>query len=297
MWTHKLDFYPDTLRRHPKIQIERTRKQLRIVPKEPPPETRVSLMSQSLKCCCPDNAYNIGFLTAPVEHFQVSKKVLYIQPQWRSENTPATIEANPTLLALQKMANKNITANFDNNIHCTCNLPKSLTTTMPTFDEKSGKLELFEHLFQTNLKIHNSLTEDKRLIYFYSLMRGDACRFSKTSAAQPEKICEFCQFSMVNTSNLNLWPQQNKPSRNLLLIQQTKIGWFSWWTSQSDQKSIRISCSGRHWTIHICQNATTTEEINKPGPLGKWHIWTDFHTPWKGIRIERFGRSWRAIYI
>ena len=43
---------------------------------------------------------------------------------------------------------------------------------MPTFDGKSGKL--FEDLFQTSLKIHTQLTEEDRINYFHSLMRGDA---------------------------------------------------------------------------------------------------------------------------
>ena len=42
------------------------------------------------------------------------------------------------------------------------------------FDGKSEKLELFEDLFQTSLKIHNQLTEEDRINYFQSLMRGEA---------------------------------------------------------------------------------------------------------------------------
>ena len=45
---------------------------------------------------------------------------------------------------------------------------------MPTFDGKSEKFELFEDLFQTNLKNHIQLTEEDRINYFHSLMRGDA---------------------------------------------------------------------------------------------------------------------------
>ena len=45
---------------------------------------------------------------------------------------------------------------------------------MPTFDGKTKKFELFENLFQTSLKIHNQLTEDDRINYFHSLVRGDA---------------------------------------------------------------------------------------------------------------------------
>ena len=45
---------------------------------------------------------------------------------------------------------------------------------MPTFDGKSEKFELFEDLFQTSLKIYNQLTEEDKINYFHSLMRGDA---------------------------------------------------------------------------------------------------------------------------
>ena len=45
---------------------------------------------------------------------------------------------------------------------------------MPTFDGKTEIFELFEDLFQTSLKIHNQLTEEDRINYFHSLMRGDA---------------------------------------------------------------------------------------------------------------------------
>ena len=96
------------------------------------------------------------------------------QPQFRSENTPATIEADQILLALQQLANNNNSANFHNNINRI-----STTTTMPTFDGKSEKFELFEDLFQTSLKIHNQLTEEDRNNYFHSLMKGDALQTFK----------------------------------------------------------------------------------------------------------------------
>ena len=101
------------------------------------------------------------------------------QPRCRSENTPATIEADQILLALQQLANNNNSANFHNNINRISKLPKSLTTTMPTFDRKSEKFELFEDLFQTSLKIHNELTESDRINYFRCLTRGDALQTFK----------------------------------------------------------------------------------------------------------------------
>ena len=46
------------------------------------------------------------------------------QPQFRSENTPAMIEADQILLALQQLANNNNSANFPNNINRISKLPK-----------------------------------------------------------------------------------------------------------------------------------------------------------------------------
>ena len=113
------------------------------------------------------------------------------QPQFRSENSPATVEADQILLALQQLANNNNSANFQNNINRISKLPKSLTTTMPTFDRTSAKFELFEGLFQTSLKIHNQLTEDDRINYFHSLMKGDALQtFKKINGPTQENLEE-----------------------------------------------------------------------------------------------------------
>ena len=113
------------------------------------------------------------------------------QPQFRSENTPATTEADQILLALQQLATNSNSANFNNNISRISKLPKSLTTTMPTFDGKSENFELFEDLFQTSLKIHNQLTEGDKVNYFHSLMRGDALQtFKNISSRSRENLTE-----------------------------------------------------------------------------------------------------------
>ena len=109
------------------------------------------------------------------------------QPQFRSENTPATLEADQIFLALQKLATNSNSANFNNNISRISKLPKSLTTTMPTFDGKSEKFEQFEDLFQTNLKIHNQLTEEDNINYFHSLMRADALQTFKNITSPIER--------------------------------------------------------------------------------------------------------------
>ena len=93
------------------------------------------------------------------------------QPQFRSENTPTTIEAYQISLALQQLANNKNSANFHNNINRISKLPKSLKTTMLTFKEKSENFEQFEDLFPTSIKFHNQLTKDDQINYFHALMR------------------------------------------------------------------------------------------------------------------------------
>ena len=89
-------------------------------------------------------------------------------PQFRSENTLVMIEI---LLAFQQLANNKSSANFHNNINRIFKVPESLTTTVPTFDGRTEKFELFENLFQRSLKLHNQLTEVDKTNYFHSLMK------------------------------------------------------------------------------------------------------------------------------
>ena len=113
------------------------------------------------------------------------------QPQFRSENTPATTEADQILLALQQLATNTNSANVNTISNRISKLLKSLTTTMPTFDGKSEKFELFEDLFQTSLKIHNQLTEEDKINYFHSLMRGDALQtFKNIDSPNRENLTE-----------------------------------------------------------------------------------------------------------
>ena len=115
------------------------------------------------------------------------KAISTSQPQFRSENTPATFEADQILLALYQLARNSNSANANNTSNKISKLPKSLTTTMPTFDGKSEKFELFEDLFQTSLKIHNQLTEGDKVNYFHSLMRGDALQTFKNISSRNRK--------------------------------------------------------------------------------------------------------------
>ena len=112
------------------------------------------------------------------------------QPQFRSGNTPATIESDQILLAFQRLAKFSNSANFKNNINRISNMPKSLTTTMPTFNGKSEKFELFEDLYQTSLKIYNQITEEDKKTN--STLSCVVMRYkpSKTSLAPTERNWE-----------------------------------------------------------------------------------------------------------
>ena len=115
------------------------------------------------------------------------------QPQFRSESTTATFEGDQVLLAFQLLATNSYSANFNNNINSISKLPKSLRTTMLTFDGNSERFELIVDLFQTNLKNknHNRLTEEDKINHFHSLMRGDALKtFKNITSSNRENLGE-----------------------------------------------------------------------------------------------------------
>ena len=61
------------------------------------------------------------------------------QPHFRSENTPATIEADQILLTLQKLATKSNSANFNNKISRILKLPKFSQQQYPRFMENQRR--------------------------------------------------------------------------------------------------------------------------------------------------------------
>ena len=109
------------------------------------------------------------------------------QPQLRSENTPATIEADQILLSLQQLANKNNSANFHNNINRFSKLPKSLFTTMPTFDGKSEKLSCLKIYSRRAWKYVMSLMKITESITSILSWGGMRYKLSRELMAQPER--------------------------------------------------------------------------------------------------------------
>ena len=146
------------------------------------------------------------------------------QPQFCSENTRAMIEADQFLLALEQLANNNISANFHINISKISTLPISLTTTMPTFDGKSENFELFEELVQTSLKIRYQLTEDDKINCFHSLMKADAVRtFKNINGTTRDEMGEILPVFRRKYEKPHRCQQRNLNSRNSSSIQRTKI--------------------------------------------------------------------------
>ena len=217
------------------------------------------------------------------------------QPTIHSENTPAMTEADQIFLVLQQLAINSTTANFNSHIHRISNLPKSLTTTMPTFNGEIREVWAVCRLFPIRSQTPQPADWNRQNQLLHSPMKGDELqRFENINGPTRENLGEtlvvFCRKHVK--PNRRQW--QNINSRNLFQPRRSKVSWSSWWTSKASLRLIRNSCSCYHRTIHICQNATTPEEINKPGPVEKWHVWTDCHTPRKGIRAEWFRSCWRT---
>ena len=80
----------------------------------------------------------------------------------------------------------------DNNDGIDLPMPKALTASLPTFDGKSKKFELFEDLFRNNNKMYPHFTEIQKINYFHSLLRGDAlqafCSIEDTKKDSLDKI-------------------------------------------------------------------------------------------------------------
>ena len=76
------------------------------------------------------------------------QKYLRSSPQFQvhSMNTPAAVDADHNLLALQQQLSNSNSSIF-NNINRISKLPMSLATIKPTFEGKSEKVQLFENLF------------------------------------------------------------------------------------------------------------------------------------------------------
>ena len=52
-------------------------------------------------------------------------------------------------------------------------LPMPIAASLPVFDGKSEKFQLFKDLFRNNIKMYSHITEIQKIFYFHSLLRGN----------------------------------------------------------------------------------------------------------------------------
>ena len=197
------------------------------------------------------------------------------QPQICSENAPATIEADQILLALQQLATNSNSVNFDIDSNRISKLLKSLVTSMPTFDGTSEKSELFEDLLPTKLKIHNQLTEEDKIYYSHFLMRDDALQtFKNISSRNRENLTEI--LTVFRRKDLEPQSMAAKHKFQQLVFNPANQKLIDFLDElqklAKDAFGVAAQAITNHWPIHICQDASTTEEINKPGALGERHV-------------------------
>ena len=113
------------------------------------------------------------------------------QVQLRSENTPASIEADQTFLFLEQLANNINFANINNNISRISKLPKSLTTTMPTFDGNLKSLSCLKISFKRASIFATSWMKMKKSNISIFSWRGNALQtFGNISNPTQKKLGE-----------------------------------------------------------------------------------------------------------
>ena len=193
------------------------------------------------------------------------------QPQFRSENTLATIEAGQILLALPQLVNNNNTANFHNNITKISTLPKSLTKMMPTIDGKSKKFQLFQNLFQTSLKSHNQLTEEDRIDYFHSFMTEDALQtFKNLNGPTRENLGEFLEVFRRKYLKLpSMATAKHKFQKHVFNPANHKLVDFHHELQKLAKDAFRIAAHAIIEQFRYAKTPPYLKKNNKSGPLGE----------------------------
>ena len=145
------------------------------------------------------------------------------------------------------MATNSNSAHFNNNINRIPKLPKSPTTTMPTFVWRSEKIELLEDLVETSMESHIQLSEEDKKI-FQSRKRGDALQtFRNITSLNRKTLGE----------NLTVFPRK-LVSATGLPPSESEINRFSGRTLETSETYNRSCRSAAHGAIHRCQKSLPT---------------------------------------
>ena len=143
-------------------------------------------------------------------------------------------------------------------------LPKAMSTTMPTFDGKTDKFEHFEDLFQTSLKVYPNITEEEKIHYFHSLLRGEALQtFRNMTDATREHLNDIlmttvCQTTVSSNSTLQMGKSGVQPKP-------TNIPRLPRAVSKVSTRSLRGGRPSFHRNLLLRQNAPPSQEGSKPG--------------------------------
>ena len=115
------------------------------------------------------------------------------QPQFRSKNTPATMEADQILLALQQLANNNNTANFHNNINGISKFPNCQCRSRQRCPRSTGNLRSSSCLKTFSKRVSKFIISWPKMTgSITSILSWEEMRYKllKTLMAQPERTWE-----------------------------------------------------------------------------------------------------------
>ena len=184
-------------------------------------------------------------------------------PQFRSENIPATTEADQILLAFQQVASNSNSAIFNNNnSNKISRLPKSLTATTPIFEGKLETFEMFEEKFQTAMNNHNQLTEEDKIQYLASHLRGDDLQnISSPGRENSAEILtvfrrKYGKPQSMARSKHKFWQLVFNPANLNLIV-------FFGRTRESSERRFESCCPSDNLTVQKCKIASPPEKKNK----------------------------------
>ena len=180
----------------------------------------IEFQKEMLKLLRPENRENVRENTEEeVENktrgFQIPTKVVRIKSTQNNDTTvsrnmvtrvltDSTIHPKRTKItsqsqpaAKERPAAARTLFGAENIDSTTLPMPKALTASLPFFDGKSDKFELFEDLFGNNIKVYPHLTEPQKINYFHSLLQRDAlqafCKIEVSSKDSLDEIMTICK--------------------------------------------------------------------------------------------------------
>ena len=163
---------------------------------------------------------------------------------------------------------------------------------MPTVDGKSEKFRQFEDFFQTTLKIPIQLTEEYRIKYVYSLMRGDALQtFQNINGPTQENLGEILEVfrrksvktQSMATAKHNFQKLVFKPANQNLVDFVNEL-------QKLAKDAFGIAAHAIIEQLKYAKMPPLLKKSINEAHLGReWHIWTDCYTFRKWSRSEGFG--------